>query len=722
MSEESEGSLYISLISVHGLIRGDKLELGRDADTGGQVLYVVELAQALARHPAVRRVDLVTRRIVDDSVSAEYAKAIETLSDKLRIVRITAGPDAYLPKEELWDHLDLFTDKLHQFYSEQDEWPDLIHSHYADAGWVGARLAQLTGIPLIHTGHSLGRVKRQRLVASGLTLDEIETRYNMSRRIEAEEMTLSIAERVITSTHQEIEEQYELYDYYQPEQMRVIPPGTNLKTFMTPRGDELKSVQCSLLTRHLSHPDKPMIMALSRPDKRKNIPKLVEAFGESKRLQDRANLILIAGNREDIDDLDDGAQEVFYEILRLIDRYELYGKVAIPKQHQREDVPVFYRIATASRGVFVNPALTEPFGLTLIEAAASGLPIVSTEDGGPRDIMKNCHNGFLVDPLDTRAISESLLILLHDAQLWDTCSESGLGGVREHYSWDAHAGRYIELVMPVTQSSERLERTVVERRSALYSDRAFVSGLDQNLLGDDESLHALIEQLRTHRKSTAFIVATGRRLDSALRLMKEQHIPDPDILITSGGTEIYFAPELSVDEQWSSYIDYQWAPHKVRQLLAEFDGLKLQDKQEQSRFKVSYYIDPAIADVEKIQHLLYQEGLSTHVVSAFGQFLDILPARASKGLALRYVANRLNIPLGRILVAGGAGADEDMMRGETLAVVVANRHHEELSALVDVDRIYFAKRPLAAGILDAIEYYDFFGACRDPKVGEEADG
>ena len=720
MNEPTE-QLYISLISVHGLIRGENLELGRDADTGGQVLYVLELAQALARQAGVRRVDLVTRRVVDPSVSDDYARPIEQLSDTLRIVRIAAGPDAYIVKEQLWDHLDTFADKLHNFYREEGEWPDIIHSHYADAGWVGTRLSQLTGVPLIHTGHSLGRVKRQRLLAGGLSHEDIEKRYNMSRRIEAEELALATAERVITSTHQEIEEQYELYDYYQPKQMRVVAPGTNLKTFMTPRGDEMESPQFEILTRHLREPGKPMILALSRPDKRKNIPKLIEAYGESKRLQERANLVLIAGNRDDIDDLDEGAQEVFYEMLRCIDRYELYGKVAMPKHHQREDVPIFYRIAAASKGVFVNPALTEPFGLTLIEAAASGLPIVSTEDGGPRDIMRNCHNGFLIDPLDTRAMSESLLILLHDEPLWQSCVDQGLKGVREHYAWDAHAEHYLELVGPVVKRSELLEREPVERRTALYSERAFVSGLDQNLIGDDDALRQLIDLLRQHRKSTAFIIATGRRLDSALKLMKDQQIPEPDILITSGGTEIYFAPELTADEAWGKYIDYQWSPQKIKQVLAEFPGLELQPKMEQSRFKVSYYIDPTIADVDEILRLLHKEGLSPHVLMSFGQYLDIIPARASKGLALRYVADRWQIPLERVLVAGGSGADEDMIRGDTLAVVVANRHHEELSNLVDVDRIYLAEKPLAAGILEAFEYYDFFGACRDPKGTDAAD-
>lgn len=155
-------SLYIVLISIHGLIRGRDLELGRDADTGGQTKYVIELAKALAKQPLVERVDLVTRRIVDGSVDLSYAEPIEPLAENAQIVRIDAGPEAYVRKEELWDHLDYFADNLLSWLHRQPRWPDLLHSHYADAGYVGVRLAHWTGLPLVHTGHSLGRDKCRR--------------------------------------------------------------------------------------------------------------------------------------------------------------------------------------------------------------------------------------------------------------------------------------------------------------------------------------------------------------------------------------------------------------------------------------------------------------------------------------------------------------------------------------------------------------------------------
>ena len=707
MREES-GKLYIALLSIHGLIRGHDLELGRDADTGGQTLYVIELAQALALEPNVARVDLFTRRVTDDLVDDDYAQPIEIISEKLRIIRIDAGPDEYIPKEQLWDYLDVFADNVADFMRNADQFPDILHSHYADGGIVGVHLANLLGIPLIHTGHSLGRIKRSRLLASGLSAEQVERVYNMSRRIEAEELTLATAERVITSTHQEIEEQYEIYDHYQPDQMRVVPPGTNLQQFTPPSGQELDSPLFAELTQHLIDPKKPIILALSRPDMRKNIGVLIEAFGQSETLQSLANLVIIAGNRDDIDDLDEGAQEVFHTLLVAIDRYDLYGKVAMPKHHRRDQVSLIYRIAAASGGVFVNPALTEPFGLTLIEAAASGLPLVATEDGGPRDIIGNCENGYLIDPLESSTITDALLSLLKDKKYWQALVDKGLKGVRQHYSWDAHVKRYLKIIKPIAERSEYLIRQPVTRRSQHSNEYVVISDLDLNLIGDDASLQSLITLLRQHRKMIKFAVATGRRFDIALKLMRKHKIPEPDILITSAGTEIYYAPKLTPDTAWTRHIDHLWSPQSIRRLLKDYPGIERQPKSEQSRFKLSYFIDPQVADIEELKSMLHREEQAVHIQIAFGQYLDIIPLRASKGMALRYVADRWQIPLEHVFVAGGSGADEDMMRGNTLAAVVSNRHHEELSQLIDLEHIYFASQPYAKGILEALEHYDLF--------------
>ncbi|MCK5831832.1 MAG: glycosyltransferase [Methylococcales bacterium] len=709
---------YLLLISVHGLIRGHDQELGRDADSGGQIKYVLDLARSLAQSEDVEKVDLVTRRMVDPSVSEDYAMPIEELSPKARIIRINAGPEEYIAKEQLWDYLDSFKDNLVNWLNKQPRMPDLIHSHYADAGYVGVRLANQLGIPLIHTGHSLGRDKRKRLLAKGLSREEIENTYNIERRIDAEEDVLENADLVITSTKNEIEEQYELYNYYDPSRMQIIPPGTNLKQFFPPTEGETIAF-ADQLKPFLSESEKPLILALSRPDERKNFYTLLEAFGESEALQQVANLLIIAGNRDDIREMDTGAQSVLTNILLLIDSYNLYGKVAIPKHHRPDEVSEIYRLVSASKGVFINPALTEPFGLTILEAAASGLPVVATENGGPVDIIANCQNGELVDPLDKLAITEALLKLLQHKNVWSKASNNGIEGVRKHYTWESHAKAYMAKVKTLHGKYRRPLSEKTAPKAVRYRDRAIFTVLDENLLGNQQSLDLFSDLIRKNHKDVTFGIATGRRMDSALAIMRKHKIPIPDVLVSSLGTRIHYGKALTEDAYWVDHIDHDWNPQRVQRVLANIPGLKLQSMKDLSHFKISYFYDIEIAPpIEEIIALIRQKELTTNVFFTEGKLIDIVPSRASKGQALRYVAQRLDIPIDHVLAAGGSGADEDMMRGNTLAVIVGNRHQEDLSELEDHERIYFANQAHAGGILEAIEYYDFLNTCKVPEENQ----
>jgi len=99
------------MFSIHGLLRAENMELGRDADTGGQIKYVVELARHVAQREEVRRVDLFTRLIADKKVSGDYAREVEEAGPGFRIVRIQCGGRKYIRKELLWPHLDEYIDK-----------------------------------------------------------------------------------------------------------------------------------------------------------------------------------------------------------------------------------------------------------------------------------------------------------------------------------------------------------------------------------------------------------------------------------------------------------------------------------------------------------------------------------------------------------------------------------------------------------------------------------
>ena len=717
--ESNTQPLYILLISVHGLIRANNLELGRDADTGGQTKYLVELAHALGEHADVRRVDLLTRQVIAPELDADYAAPFEPLNDRSQIVRLPAGPNRYLRKEELWDHLDALVDNTLNYLHEIGQIPDVIHAHYADAGYVASKLANHLGVPLLFTGHSLGRVKRRRLLAKGCKMAELENNYSISRRIAAEEETLALADMVIASSNNEVEQQYQIYDYYQPDTIRIVPPGTDLIRFHAPVANEWSSAIWQTIKRFLDAPEKPFILALSRPDERKNLTTLLEAYGNSVELQQLANLVIVAGNRDDISEMEEGPERVMTQLLLQIDRYDLYGKIAYPKHHAPDDVPLLYRLATSSRGVFINPALTEPFGLTLIEAAASGLPIVATEDGGPQDIVARCQNGLLVDPLDHHAISKALLSILNDPQGWQRYSQQGLERVVEHYSWQSHTKHYIDLLQPLCRQNHREERHYHRYDKALYIERAIVTELDEALLGNDEALQRFIEQLKKNRKKTAFAIASGRGLKSVLALLKVYAIPMPDVLITAMGTEIYYAPRLSFDIAWKRHIDHRWNTAAIHRLLDPLPGLTLQPRSEQQPYKISYDIDHDTApSLDGIIRLLHQNDETVNAFLYQDRLLDILPIRASKGQALRYFCEQWEIPLERVLVAGGTAAEEDMMRGNTLGAVISTQYHDEMTPLADIESIYFASSSYAAGLLEAIEYYDFYGQCRLPDSEE----
>lgn len=708
------------MISLHGLIRGENLELGRDEDTGGQTRYVLELARALGERPEVGRVDLITRQIVDERVSDDYAKLEEQVGDNVYITRIPFGPKRYLSKTKLWPYLDVFVDQCLSHFQRTRSVPDIIHGHYADAGYGGAQLARLLGIPFVFTGHSLGRIKKDRLLESGLSLEKIESRYLISSRIEAEEFALETCSLICTSTHQEVREQYECYENYIPERMEVIPPGVDLASFHAPREDEPETQLQRDINAFLHEPEKPMIVAMARPDERKNLEMLVRVYGESPALQRAGNLVLILGSRDDVRSMPSGQKTVLMNILTLIDVYDLYGKVAYPKQHKSGDVPALYRMITASRGVFVNAAMTEPFGLTLLEAAASGAPIVATNDGGPSDIIANCKNGVLVDPFDRKAIEKAIMHALLEPKQWHEWSNNGLENVYAHYSWARHVERYLRDLKEVLQEEEKPVEIARGRKTRRLPqiDRLIIADIDNTLTGDDAAMHDFFRLITEAEDNIGFGIATGRRYEEVLQLMEEYQIPQPEVLITSVGTEIYYGKQYTKDMSWEKHINFRWDSEKIREVLDSIEGFYLQGEEQQSTYKVSYEVDFAKAPkLAAIKRILRENGLRVKTVLSLGMYLDIIPARAGSGLSIRHMAYKWGFPLEHILVAGDSGNDEGMLSGSTLGVVVGN-YSPELEKLRKYPRVFFAQAHHAAGIIEGVNYYNFFDHITIPNEKE----
>lgn len=723
---EPTDGLVVQMFSVHGLIRGRDLELGHDADTGGQTKYVVELTRALGQAPGVARVDLFTRWLDDPNLADDYAVPVERLGERSRIVRIKAGGARYRRKELLWPVLDEFVEGVLAFDRENDLRPDVVHGHYADGGYVALRLASLLGAPLVFTGHSLGRNKLEALKREGMDEDDIDRQYHIHDRIDVEEEVIRKADLVIASTNHELEQGYELYQDDVERHAKVIPPGIDVDTFYPyfydldeaiDPGPAIVGARVRMrqeIARFLNEPQKPLILALSRPDRRKNIDGLVRAYGEDKELQQIANLAIFAGVRKDITSMDDNEREVLTQLLLLMDRFDLYGRMALPKKHDPDtDVPVLYRIVAAGRGVFINPALIENFGITLLEAGASGLPVVSTRHGGPQEIIDTCHSGILIDARDTGQIQGALKHILVNREAWESYSENGVAGVREHYAWSAHAATYLDAVrelrrrIPDSQPSGWRSAAGARLRPG---HRLLVSDIDGTLVAEraadpdaDAALARLAEALRDAR--IGFALASGRSLESTLEVLEQHPFPKPEALICAVGSEIYYGSEAVPDRGYARYISHGWRLERVRQVLEGVTFLRPQPDDAQRPFKLSFFLkegapeDPGAALRDRLQ----AAGASATVIVSRATFVDVLPRRASKGRAIRYLVRKWGLDPADIVVAGDSGNDEGMLRAGYAAIVIGDA--DELQHLRGRRGLYFSQAALADGVAEGLRHH-----------------
>ncbi len=714
---------------MHGLIRGHDLQIGKDADNGGQIRYVMDMAEALSEHPAISKVYLFTRRIDDPNLSPDYNLAVENINDVLEVRRISCGGKRYRPKEQLWEYLDEFVTETIKHLKRFNVHPDWVHSHYGDAGYVAKELSTYLNIPFAHTGHSLGKHKYQKLIEEGADHDMIMKKFKFARRFEAENATLALSEFVVTSTQQEVGS-YEDYNNVKLSNYTVIPPGINVDKYF-PYYDyslgnkditeEQKQTQFHVkeeLEKFYTNKDKPIILALARPDRKKNLSALLEAYATDPQLKSMANLAIFAGIRHDIEDMPEGEKEVLTEILLLMDKYDLYGRLAIPKSHDaNREVPEIYRYCAMSKGVFVNAALIEPFGLTILESASCGLPVVATKNGGPTEIISNTQAGELVDPFDLTSIQNGIKKLLFDEMHWKNCSDNGIIKVREVYSWKAHIDRYIQLVKENLEASQgkglkNVHISAAKSKKLMKTEKLFVTDIDGTLLLEEENNPGLedIKEIINERKTRfAFAVASGRSLTLIEEVFKKYSLPIPDVLISSVGTAIYygFNPD-SYDKGWHAFIGKYWNRDDIVQKLKGVKWLELQDKKGQSDLKISYIVDNTKYSETDLKACLGKMWYQLNIIYSHEQFLDIIPKRASKGRAIRYLCQKWSIPFSAVLASGDSGNDRDMFRGQTKGVVVSN-YSPELANLKGTKgkNIFFATKPAASGIIEGFKYFKF---------------
>jgi sucrose-phosphate synthase len=716
---------YIQLYSPHGLIRFNDPEIGRDKDTGGQVKYVLEMLEHLSQHPQVRKVDLFTRKIIDKRVSSSYEKEVEIVNEKARIIRMSCGGNMYRQKESLWDYLDEFIDKTIRFIDDEADFPDVVHGHYADGNYLAGQISEIFGIPFLATGHSLGRNKKRILLQEGMTEEKMEEKFNMERRIAVEENVLKAADVLIVSTQHIIDTQYALYDNAKTASYKVIAPGVNDELFYPFYRLDMPSFKMSMeqeqavyrinsdIERFLFNPAKPLILSIGRADKRKNFEAIIQSYGQDKELQAMANLAIFAGVRKDISQMPDDEKDILTNLLLLLDKYDLYGKMAIPKKNDPKlEVPEIYRVAARKKGVFVNATPGENFGLTIVEAAACGLPIIASPTGGPKEILEQCENGLLVDVEDPKAIAEALKKIISDSQLWEKYSTNGVVGANQLYSWTSYANKYIELLNELfhkkSMEEESLPHKTAYGKKLANAELFIISDLDGTLVegNNSDGLKEFTQWISDHKGRVVFGIASGRNRYVTEEAFAQYNLPKPDILICSAGSEIFYTDQFIPDKGWESHINYHWKRKELKTALEKFPGIYLQEDEAQWPFKLSFYVkdefdEDAMANLYKF---LDDHKLRARVLLTDNKYLDLLPFRASKGSAVRYLSYKWKMPLEHFITAGNSGNDKDMLKGKAKGIVVSN-YSAEMEDLKKYQSIYFTKNPMGTGVLEGIHHH-----------------
>ncbi|MBS1252176.1 MAG: Sucrose synthase [Anaerolineales bacterium] len=430
-------------------------------DFGGQLVYVKQVALAMGEMG--HKVDILTRQIVDPEWP-EFAEPFDTYpsAPNVRIVRLPAGPDQFLRKELLWPHLVRdWVPNILEFYRDEGGPPDAMTTHYGDGGLCGVLIENEAGIPFTFTAHSLGAQKMDKLDVSPDNLKERDEHYHFGRRFVAERLSMNRSAVNITSTQQERFEQYNHYAYRgavdvdDDHRFAVIPPGVNLSIFgVDARSQDEAAVQDRVrerLARDIAEERRglPAIAASSRLDPKKNHLGLVQAFAQSEKLQNLANLVIVTGALDDPLREDAGAgaieRETLAQIRSVVAENDLGGKISAFALQGQPALAAAYRFLAGRGSVFALTAHYEPFGLAPLEAAAAGLPVVVTQNGGPSESLRDDDReyGVLVDPADPTDIAGGLERVIGDSEVWETFARRGRQRVQDRYTWERTAERYL---------------------------------------------------------------------------------------------------------------------------------------------------------------------------------------------------------------------------------------------------------------------------------------
>ena len=351
-------------------------------DAGGMTVYLREVARALAK-----------RHIRTDVFTRSSSGSIETtdIFPGVRVVAIPAGPVGDLSKSELPAYIGDFAAGIRAFAMASRIGYDIVHSHYWQSGIAGAELASTWRVPMVHSNHTLAKVKN-RFLPPGDNPEPVV-------RLDGEATVIAAADTLIASTDDEWEHLACLYGAPH-DRIKTIYPGVDHGLFEP--GDRRAA------RAQLGFGDEAILTFVGRIQPLKGLSLAVRAVEQLVPVLDRDIKLVVVGGASG----PSGASER----ARLIGLARKLGisealHFAGPQPHER--TPLFYRAADA----VVVCSYSESFGLSALEAQACGIPIVGTDVGGLRHIVRDGDSGYLVGSRDPSDFAARLKTLLADDHL-----------------------------------------------------------------------------------------------------------------------------------------------------------------------------------------------------------------------------------------------------------------------------------------------------------------
>lgn len=488
----------MAILSPHGYF-GQANVLGLP-DTGGQVVYILDQVRALEREMRTRlheqglEIDpsiLVITRLIPESPSGTTCdQPSEPIvgTKYARILRVPFRTESgeivphWISRFEIWPYLERFAfDVGRELLAEFGGRPDLVVGNYSDGNLVASLLAHRLGVTQCNIAHALEKTK---YLMSDLYWKENDAQYHFACQFTADLIAMNAADFIIASTYQEIAGrqdgvgQYESYssftlpglyrvahgvDMFDPK-FNIVSPGADAEVYFpysetnrrrTALHDELNAFLFADEPRpdargRLVAPDKPILFSMARLDHIKNLTGLVEWFGRSEALRSEANLVIVGGSINPAASADREEQDQITRMHSLMDQYGLDGNMRwLGARLEKNFAGELYRCIADKKGAFVQPALFEAFGLTVIEAMASGLPTFATCYGGPLEIIVDGVSGFHIDPNYGEAAAKRMADFFAncraDPQYWQRMSHGAIRRVEERYTWALYAERMMTL-------------------------------------------------------------------------------------------------------------------------------------------------------------------------------------------------------------------------------------------------------------------------------------